>query len=301
MCSASSRTVAATRDRSEAAAACAVLAVFASTVACSEVRPHEPAPSASAFRVCADANNLPFSNERLEGFENALAALVAAELGQRVEYTWWPQRRGFIRSTLQAGVCDVVMGVPRGFEMALTTRPYYRSSYVFVTRDRDGLRLRSMDDPRLRLLTLGIHVVGDDYAAVPPGEALAARGIVGNVRGYSVYGDYDAPNPPADLIAAVAKEEVDVAIAWGPLAGFFAGRAPTLLAVAPVEPPADTPGFQFDIAMAVRTDSIVLRDRLNDVLDRRAADVDALLTRFHVPRVVAPALADGMPEAPGVP
>jgi mxaJ protein len=145
-----------------------------------------------------------------------------------LEYTWWPQRRGFTRLTLNAGVCDVIAGVPQEYELALTTAPYYTSSYVFVTRGGHAARVSSFDDERLRRLTIGIHVVGDDYANVPPGDALVARGIIANVRGYSVYGDYAEPTPPARLIDGVAAGDVDIAIAWGPLAGYFASR---------VEPP----------------------------------------------------------------
>jgi len=251
---------------------------------------------ADRLRVCADPNNLPFSNERREGFENALADIVARELGRRVEYTWWPQRRGFIRTTLRAGVCDVVMGVPAEFELADTTRPYYRSTYVAVARRDRGLRITSMDDPRLRTVSIGIHLVGDDYASVPPGTALGARGIVQNVRGYSIYGDYSKPNPPADLIAAVTRGDVDVAIAWGPLAGYVASVSDVPLTVDPIAAPDDVP-FEFSIAMGVRRGDHELRQRLDEVLQRRRGEVEALLERYHVPRV---AMADGARTRPEV-
>ena len=249
-----------------------------------------PAPAAPvrdatpALRVCADPNNLPFTNERREGFENALAEIVARDLGRHVEYTWWAQRRGFLRATLRAGRCDVVMGVPVELEGTLPTRPYYRSSYAFVSRHARGLGLRSLDDPRLRQLTIGLHIVGDDYANVPPGDSLVTRGIVRNVRGYSLLGDYSRPNPPADLIEGVARGEVDVAIAWGPLAGYFASRQDPPLDVTPVAPSAGD-GLQFSIAMGVRRGDLALRDALDGVLARRAAEFDTVLERFHVPRV----------------
>jgi mxaJ protein len=237
-----------------------------------------------AFRVCSDPNNLPFSNERREGFENEIAEIVARDFDLPVEYTWWAQRRGFIRSTLGAGVCDVVIGLPADYEMALTTRPYYRSTYVFVTRRDRALRLKSIDDPRLRTLSIGIHLVGDDNANVPPGDALAARGIVQNVRGYSIYGDYAKPNPPANLIDAVVGGEVDVAIAWGPLAGFFAARSSDAIDVQPVASAGRAP-FQFSISMGVRRDDRALRDRLNEVLSSRKHEIDQVLARFHIPTV----------------
>jgi mxaJ protein len=157
-----------------------------------------PGPSAAPdriLRVCADPNNLPFSNDNGEGFENKIAALIAHDLAVKVEYTWFAQRRGFVRNTLNAGACDVVMGIPAASEMMLTTRPYYRSTYVFLTRADCGLNIESLDDPRLAKLRLGVHLIGDDYANAPPMHALARRGIVKNVAGYSIYGDYSRPQP----------------------------------------------------------------------------------------------------------
>src|SRR4051812_31401093 len=155
-----------------------------------------------ALRVCADPNNLPFSNRAGEGFENHLASLVGKELHQRVEYTWWAQRRGFFRNTLNAGICDVVLGVPASIDMVRRTRPYYRSGYVFVTRRDRGLRIRSLDDSTLRRLRIGVPMVGDDYATTPPAEALIRRGLAKNLVSYSVFGEYEKPNPPARLIDA---------------------------------------------------------------------------------------------------
>jgi mxaJ protein len=142
------------------------------------------------LRVCADPNNLPFSNRKGEGFENHLAQLIAGELDATVRYTWFPQRRGFIRNTLAADSCDVIMGIPEHSERVLTTRPYYRSTYVFVSRKDRGLKIRSFDDPALRKLKIGVQLIGDDYHNTPPVHALSRRGIVGNLVGYSVYGDY---------------------------------------------------------------------------------------------------------------
>src|SRR5690242_9292188 len=116
------------------------------------------------LRVCADPNNLPFSNQQQEGFENKIADLIAREMNATVDYTWWAQRRGFIRNTLEAGQCDVVMGLPLGFEMAATTSPYYRSTYVFVYKKDRGLNLQSFDDPALRHLRIGVQLIGDDFA-----------------------------------------------------------------------------------------------------------------------------------------
>lgn len=179
------------------------------------------------------------------------------------------------------------MGVPSSFELALPTRPYYRSSYAFVFRQDRGLDLRSLDDPALRRLRIGVQMIGDDFANAPPAHALANRGMIDNVVGYSVYGDYTRESPPARVVEAVAAGEVDAAVVWGPLAGWFAPRQPVPLAVVPVEPQIDLPflPFVFDISMAVRRSDEALRDELDALLERRRPEIEALLDRYGVPRV----------------
>jgi mxaJ protein len=241
-----------------------------------------PAP----LRVCSDPNNLPFSNSKGEGFENKLADLLARDLGTAVEYTWWAQRRGFLRNTLNAGSCDVVMGYPSHADPVLTTRPYYRSTYVFVTRRASRLDIRSFDAPQLRRLRIGVQLVGDDGANSPPAHALSRRGIIDNVRGYTVYGDYSHDSPPSDIVAAVARGDVDVATVWGPLAGYFAARQPVPLDIVPVAP--QTEGVlpeAFDISMAVRRKDQARLRQLDDFIQRRRGDINAVLARYHVPRV----------------
>jgi len=237
------------------------------------------------LRVCADPNNLPFSNHREEGFENKLADLIARDLGRKVSYVWWPQRRGFIRNTLKAKRCDVVMGIPSSFEMAQPTKAYYRSSYVFVSRRDRHLDMRSFDDPALKKLRIGLHVIGDDYANTPPAQALARRGVTQNITGYSIYGDYSKENPPAALIEAVARGDVDVAIAWGPLAGYFANRASAPLKITPVSPEIDSPSlpFVFDICLGVRKEDAALRGELDKILARRKDEIDRLLRSYGLP------------------
>jgi len=239
------------------------------------------------LRVCADPNNMPFSNSKQQGFENKLADMIAADLHARVEYTWWAQRRGYVRNTITAGACDVLMGVPGGFERTLVTRPYYRSSYVFVTRRDRGLRIRSFDDRALRQIRVGVQLIGDDGENSPPAHALAARHIVANVVGYTVYGDYLEPNPPARIVKAVAHGDVDVAIVWGPLAGYFAPTQSATLDLQPVAPQSDGPllPFAFDISVGVARRARPLRDEIDAALERRRADVDRLLDEYHVPRV----------------
>jgi mxaJ protein len=240
-----------------------------------------------ALRVCADPNNLPYSNTRQEGFENAIASLVAGELGQAIQYVWQPQRRGFIRTTLKAGRCDVVMGVPAGYELVDTTQPYYTSGYVFVSRHDRHLGLRSFDDARLARLVVGIQITGEDYNNPPPARALAARHLVDHVRGFPVYGDYSEAAPQRAIVDAVADGRVDTAVVWGPVAGYFASRAATPLDLAPVTPVVDrfAVPFAFDIAMGVAKGNDALRARLNSVIARDGKEIRAILRRYGVPLV----------------
>lgn len=251
-------------------------------------------PGARLLRVCADPNNMPFSNRAGEGFENRLAELVAGEMHADLQYTWWAQRRGFIRNTLKAGSCDVVMGVPTSFELVAATRPYYRSTYVFVTRADAPFRVASFDDPVLKRLRIGVQIIGDDYANTPPAHALSRRGIVGNVHGYTVYGDYSQPDPPARIMDAVATGDIDVAVVWGPLGGWFARHEPVRLRVVPVSPQIELPflPFVFDISIGVRRQDVALRDTLDAILVRRRAAIDSILERYAVPRADQPALPD---------
>lgn len=241
--------------------------------------------SQRVLRVCSDPNNLPFSNDKSEGFENRIAELAARKFGARLEYTWFAQRRGFVRNTLSARLCDVVMGVPAGFDPVATTRPYYRSTYVFVSRPDRKAQITSLDDAALRRLDIGVHIAGDDYANPPPVHALSRRQIIHNVHGYTLYGDYSKPNPPARLIEAVVAGDVDVAIVWGPFGGYFGSKQQPPLNVAPISPDSDSPGlpFAFDIAMGVRKSDGQLRDELNAFLHREATAIEAILHEFAIP------------------
>jgi len=256
------------------------------TITTAAAAPTIPRP-AGILRVCADPNNLPFSNQRLEGFENKIAELLAQDLGERVEYTWWAQRRGFFRNTLKAGMCDVVIGVPAGFEMALTTRPYYRSTYVFLSRKDRRLDVKSFDDPVLKKLRIGVQIIGDDQSNAPPAHALTRRNIVDNVKGFTLYGDYSKHDPPARIVEAVAKGDIDLAIVWGPLAGYFAKQSRVPMEVVPVSPQIDQPflPFVFDISMGVRRGDQDLRDQLDQFLENRRPEIERILADYRVPKV----------------
>ncbi|HEX2658872.1 MAG TPA: quinoprotein dehydrogenase-associated putative ABC transporter substrate-binding protein [Polyangia bacterium] len=247
-----------------------------------------PAPAPPMrLRVCADPNNMPFSNQRGEGLENALARLVAQELGAELTYVWLPQRRGFVRQTLGAGACDVMMEAPVPFARAAVTRPYYRSSYAFVFRRDRSLRLHSLDDPALRRMRIAVSTIGDDYANTPPAEALARRGLITNLVGVPVYGDYGKRDPQAAIVEAVASGAVDVAIVWGPTGAWFASRVSVPLNVVPIGRAADDPPLPlaFDIGMAVRRDDTALRDRLDRLLTRAPVQrrIAGILADFHIP------------------
>ncbi len=252
---------------------------------CAAAPADRAAPAREPLRVCADPNNMPFSNDREEGFEHRLAALIAGELDTDVRYTWWASRRGFIRNTLNANVCDVVMGVPREFELVRTTRPYYRSTYVFLTPRRMTHVPASLLDNRLKRLRVGVQIIGDDGASSPPAHILAERGIVTNVVGYSVLGDYSTDSPPSRIVSAVAEGEVDVAIAWGAMAGYFAARQAPPLRVTPVPQTGSRLPMAFDVSIGVRKADAARAEQLNAILDRRAADVARILDDYRVVRV----------------
>lgn len=239
---------------------------------------------ARELRVCADPNNLPFSNAREEGFENKIVRVIADELGADVRYTWWAQRRGFIRNTLQAGLCDLVPGVVSGAQMLRTSAPYYRSTYVFVTRAGEHV-ITSFDDPVLREGKVGVQLIGADGYNSPPAHALSQRGVIANVRGFPIYGDYAQPAPQAPIVDAVATGEIDVAVVWGPLAGYFAARREQPLVIRPAGATDNAPPMAFGISMGVRKGDERLRQEIEGALLARRIDIDAILTEFHVPRI----------------
>lgn len=245
--------------------------------------------SARELKVCAGPNNLPFSNQKEEGFENRIVRIIAQELGASITWVWHAQRRGNIRETLNAGLCDLIPGVASSLEMLGTTRPYYRSTYVAVTREGPLSGLSDLDDPRLPDLRIGVQLIGDDGANSPPAHSLSRRGIIDNVRGFTIYGDYGQSTPQSAIVDAVARGDIDIAFVWGPTGGYFADRYEDQLSVAPVLPQTDGPALPmvFDISMGVRRNDRALRRELDSALRTRAAEIREILADYGVPVLAA--------------
>jgi len=241
-------------------------------------------PAGDVLRVCADPNNLPHSNRNQEGFEDRIAALLATELGLKLEYDWLPQRLGFYRTALKTFDSQMVMAAPAGFEKAMLSVPYYRSTYVFVYR-HDDAPVKSLDDPRLRSLKIGLPLTGGSNT--PPTHALISRNLINNIHGFPVF-DESEGRPGEKLIAAVANGEIDVAIAWGPQAGFFARQQKTKLDLSPVTPAEERVGdatlpFTFEICVGVRRSEKSLCQKINEVIGRRQEKIAAILAEYGVP------------------
>ena len=245
------------------------------------VVPAAHAEELKALRVCADPDNLPFSNRQETGFENRIATLVAQELGIPLAYTWWPQRRGFLRGTLNARRCDVVIGIPAGHPLVLTTGAYYASPYVVVSRIQDGLQIASLDDPLLNELRIGV------YQNSPVDFVLGRQGMVDNVIGYSTF--YDGRvNYPQKIIEDVTSGRLDVAIVWGPAAGYFVGQQADTLTLAPVAiPPLEGNGEGeaevFAMSMGVRKTDESLHAVLETVLGTAGDEIRQILQQYGVP------------------
>lgn len=235
------------------------------------------------LRICADPDNMPLSNQKGEGFEQKIAELIGKEWNTKIEYAWWPVRRGFFSRALNGRYCDVAIEAPAGLDMAGVTQPYFRSGYVFLTRKDSGLDITSLADPRLKKLKIGVNLLHSDAENTPPAMALSRYGVVGNLTGYSTF--YTDEDRPEDIVEAVANKEVDLAIVWGPLAGYFAQKSKVPLTVVPLaerDSLSDFP-FRFNIAMGVRRRDTELKDSLDALLTRKGPEIQAILKQFHVP------------------
>jgi mxaJ protein len=230
------------------------------------------------LRVCADPNNMPFSSRAQTGFENRIATLVARDLSARLTFVWQRMGRGFVREYLDKGQCDLLVGIPTNYRPVLTTHPYYRSTYVFVSRQ--GEQVPTLNTAALHGLKIGVQVLNEEYT--PPGEALARRGLQSAIVGFDTIGD-----GAESIVQAVADKTIDLAIVWGPLAGFFAKECRTELRITPVEPEVDPPAlpFTFAISMGVRKGDLRLRDQLEKILSDRGQAIQAILDEYGVPQL----------------
>jgi mxaJ protein len=250
--------------------------------------------SASELRVCGDPSNLPFSNDKLEGIENKIADVIAKDLGMTVNYFWWPHQRGVVKRVLNAGHCDVMLGIPKGYDPVTWTRPYYRTGYVMAYRKDRKLNLRTLDDPRLKTLKVGVQI------NTPPHEALGQRGIAGdNVVGYQLMFDsnFHAEDYPGKLVEDLIAGEIDVGLVWGPIAGYFAAKKGAPLEVVLLEDGPGGPRFAFEISMGVKKGNKELKDRLEQALVRKHDEIEHILQEFGVPLVPLLPAAEDKPKA----
>jgi len=228
------------------------------------------------FRVCADPRNLPFSDEAGKGFENKLAELFAQKLGEPTSYTYFPQVIGFVRNTLNALRCDVIMGVAVGDDLVQTTNPYYRTTYALVFRPGSGMDgIESLEDPRLKGKHIGV------IAGTPPATVLVQQGLMSLARPYALTVDTRIDAPTKTMVQDAAAGQIDAGVLWGPIAGYYAQRVSPHLAVAPLLKEQER--MDFRIAMGVRRSDQDWKRRLNRLITENQPAIDRILTEYGVP------------------
>ncbi len=234
--------------------------------------------SAAALRVCADPANLPFSNDKGEGFENKIAELLGRELGLPVVYTWHPQTIGFVRNTLGAQACDVIMAVTSAHELVQNTRFYYRSTYVLLYRAADRGTFDSLDSPMVVTARIGV------VANTPPAVLLERRGLLSNVVAYNLVVDTRVEHPAEQAVEDLAAGRIDMALLWGPIAGYWAKRSPVPLEWVPLrsDPGMHTP-MDYRISMGLRYGESEWLETLNRFIRQRQRDIDRILDEYGVP------------------
>jgi quinoprotein dehydrogenase-associated probable ABC transporter substrate-binding protein len=233
---------------------------------------------AKVLRVCADPNNLPFSNEKGEGFENKIAELLAVKLGKKLAYVWYPQSTGFVRNTLGAHRCDLIPGFPQGDELVQSTNPYYRTAYALVVKPGAGLDdLDRLTDPRLKEKRIGI------VAGTPPATYLAVNGLMGKAKPYPLVIDTRVDSSAQAMMRDLASGEIDVGVLWGPIAGYYAKQANPPARVVVLLKEAGGPQLTFRIAMGVRASDQNWKRQLNRLIAENQTDIYRLLLGFGVP------------------
>ncbi len=233
--------------------------------------------SRTELRVCADPHNLPLSNEAREGFENRIAEIVGADLDLPVSYVWFPQVTGFVRNTLRARECDLVMGAVTGDGIMDSTNPYYHTGYMIVTRSADGITARSVGDPALAQKKFGV------IAATPPTDLLVRHKLMDQVKPYSLRVDTRISNPPRAMLQDLVDGVIDVALVWGPTAGYAIKRENLPLSAGFIEPEPNAPRLDYRIAMGVRANEPEWRRRINQAIGRHKVEITAVLVDFGVP------------------
>lgn len=234
------------------------------------------------LRVCATPQNLPYSNEQGEGFENKIAEIIADELKIPVEYTWFPQGPGLVRRTLAAKKCDVLMQTVQADEYTLNTNHYYRTTYALVYREGHGLDgVKSLFDERLKGKKIGIQ------GGVPPSDQMAKAGLMANGKFYRLMFDSRYDNPMEEMVKDVRSGDTDAAVLWGPFAGYYATRGGEKLVVAPLldDDVAGTSKLEFRMTMGVRNGDTAWKRQLNDIIKKRQGDIDQVLLTFGVPLI----------------
>lgn len=276
-------------SRTLAAAMLALAASAAGPVAADTGKP--------PLTVCADPDNLPYSNARQEGFENKVAALLAADLGRDLAYFWFPEHKGFIRKTLIDGQCDLLVSVPAGLPMLAETKPYFASSYVVVMRADDARHFTGFGDAWLADAKIGLQMVGNEGATTPPAVALSHRGFNQHITGFPMWGPEGSADVPGRIVSAVADGSVDVALVWGPFGGYFAKAYGGRLRVETVTSDPDSPEipFVFPMAMGVRKSDTTLLAQVQDAAGRHAGEIAAILHSYDIP-VIGPKAA--VPQSP---
>ena len=230
------------------------------------------------LRVCADPSNLPFSNDKSEGFENKIANILSEELKVPVEYTWFPQVTGFLRNTLFAKRCDVVISTGQGDPSLLNTNAIYSSTYALLYKPNSGLDgVDSLLDPRLKGKRIGV------VAGTPPADLIAKAGLMGKAKPYQLVVDRRYDSPAEDMVKDIRSGEIDAGVLWGPIAGFFAGKGGEKLTVVPLTKDAKGGRMEFRITMGVRQGDDLWKRQLNDIIRKRQGDIDRVLLDYGVP------------------
>jgi quinoprotein dehydrogenase-associated probable ABC transporter substrate-binding protein len=230
------------------------------------------------LRVCADPRNLPFSNEAGEGFENKLAELFAQKLGKTLAYSFYPGSTGFVRNTLNAHRCDLVMGMPQGDDIVQGTNPYYRTAYVLVSKKGSGLEaVETLEDARLKDKRIGI------VAGTPPATNLAVNALLPNIKSYPLVVDTRYEAPTSDMIADLEQGHIDVAILWGPIGGYFAKQSKLALHVTPLVKETTGPRLIYRVDMGVRHSDQEWKRSLNKLIAENQGEIDRILRSYGVP------------------